>query len=72
MKTAQAETYKLEINPAQKQALGRLYGFLIELGRKRLKRLEQESRKAAAKQDGKTTGFSALGIENMNEPSGTG
>lgn len=63
METTQAETGRMEFTPAQKQTLGRLYGFLIELGRKRLKRLEQESCNA----DAKPTNYSALEMENMNK-----
>ena len=63
METTQAETSRMEFTPAQKQTLGRLYGFLIELGRKRLQRLEQESRN----DDAKPTNYSALEMENMNK-----
>lgn len=69
METTQAETCGTEFTPAQRHTLGRLYGFLMELGRKRLKRLEQESNKADAKQNGKPPDCSAMEMENMNQES---
>ena len=41
MNISQNETAKASFTPEQRHALGMLYGFLIQLGRQRLKRLQQ-------------------------------
>jgi hypothetical protein len=43
MTVVQNEETNLTFSPEQRCALGMLYGFLIELGRERLKRLEQQA-----------------------------
>ena len=43
MTVAQNEETSLVFSPEQRHVLGMLYGFLIELGRERLKRLEQQA-----------------------------
>lgn len=41
MNTSQNETTKLAFTAEQRRTLAMLYGFLIQLGRQRLKRLQQ-------------------------------
>jgi hypothetical protein len=43
MTIAENEETKLVFSPEQRHVLGMLYGFLIELGQERLKRLEQQA-----------------------------
>ncbi len=47
MTISQNETAKLSFTPEQRHTLAMLYGFLIQLGRQRLKRMQQAPNEAA-------------------------
>lgn len=51
MNVAQNEEVQLSFTPEQRHALAMLYGFLIQLGRERLKRLQQCPNEAAEVED---------------------
>jgi len=51
MNIAQNEEVSLSFTPEQRRALAMLYGFLIQLGRERLKRLQPCPNEAAELED---------------------
>lgn len=51
MNVVQNEEVHLSFTPEQRHALAMLYGFLIQLGRERLKRLQQCPNEAAEVED---------------------
>jgi hypothetical protein len=51
MNVAQNEEVHLSFTPEQQHALAMLYGFLIQLGRQRLKRLQQRPNEATEVED---------------------
>jgi|JXWT01.1.fsa_nt_gb hypothetical protein len=67
MTLAQDEETKLVFSPEQRHVLGMLYGFLIELGRERLKRLEKQAPDGAGQVGSLTNNESSELIEVAKE-----